>query len=206
MVVSVAAVTITHHLYSIRILVFLTRLPCQPPRINNHSAERDVICKRLGPPGSIQHNSWPPDATEMWPSILLSSQASLRRTFLSRPQLQFSSFMLQPCPMKYLYTTFSPLIFADTGFEIVDTFEKLEEETIPVYNPENYYPAHIGQVLLDKYQIVGKLGYGVTSTVWLGRDLQYVVSLAILTKSMDAIGIDLSFLWRPSLENPDMCP
>ncbi|KAG5288595.1 protein kinase [Histoplasma capsulatum G186AR] len=121
----------------------------------------------------------------MWPSILLSSQASLRRTFLSRPQLQFSSFMLQPCPMKYLYTTFSPLIFADTGFEIVDTFEKLEEETIPVYNPENYYPAHIGQVLLDKYQIVGKLGYGVTSTVWLGRDLQEsrYVSLKICTAS-----------------------
>ncbi|EGC45682.1 protein kinase [Histoplasma capsulatum var. duboisii H88] len=162
----------------------------QHPRANNRSDERDVISGRLGPPGSIQHNSWPPDAIKMRPSILLLSQASLRRTFLSRPQLKSSSFMLQSSPIKFLYTTMSsdmssPLIFTNTSFEIIDPSEKLEEETIPLYNPENYYPAHIGQVLVDRYQIVGKLGYGVTSTVWFGRDLQEsrYVSLKICTAS-----------------------
>ncbi|WEW61697.1 hypothetical protein PRK78_007189 [Emydomyces testavorans] len=79
----------------------------------------------------------------------------------------------------------SPLKFPDSGFDIVDASENIEEETIPNYNPENYYPAHIGQVLADRYQIVGKLGYGVTSTVWLGRDLleSRYVSLKISTAS-----------------------
>ncbi|KKZ60978.1 hypothetical protein EMCG_04402 [[Emmonsia] crescens] len=79
----------------------------------------------------------------------------------------------------------SPLKFPDTGFDIVDVAEKLEEETLPNYNPANYYPAHLGQVLVDRYQIVGKLGYGVTSTVWLGRDLLEAryVTLKISTAS-----------------------
>lgn len=73
----------------------------------------------------------------------------------------------------------SPLKFPNTGFDSIDASEQLEEETLPNYNPANYYPAHLGQVLVDRYQIVGKLGYGVTSTVWLGRDLLYVVPFAI---------------------------
>ncbi|KKZ63881.1 hypothetical protein EMCG_01834 [[Emmonsia] crescens] len=77
----------------------------------------------------------------------------------------------------------SPLKFADTGFDIVDASKKFEEETLPDYHPADYYPAQIGQVLADRYQIVGKLGYGVASTVWLGRDIQgsRYVSLKIST-------------------------
>ncbi|OJD14491.1 hypothetical protein AJ78_05175 [Emergomyces pasteurianus Ep9510] len=48
--------------------------------------------------------------------------------------------------------------------------EELEDEKLPNYNPTNYHPAHLGQVE-GRYQIIGKLGYGVTSTLWLGRDL-----------------------------------
>ncbi|QSS62233.1 protein kinase [Histoplasma capsulatum] len=40
----------------------------------------------------------------------------------------------------------SPLKFADTGFDIVDTSKKFEEETLPDYHPADYYPARIGQV------------------------------------------------------------
>ncbi|PGH10044.1 CMGC/SRPK protein kinase [Blastomyces parvus] len=78
---------------------------------------------------------------------------------------------------------FSPLKFPDSGFDIVDASAKFEEETLPDYHPADYYPAHIGEVLADRYQIVGKLGYGVASTVWLGRDLQEsrYVSLKIST-------------------------
>lgn len=39
------------------------------------------------------------------------------------------------------------------------------------YNADTYYPVQIGEVLNSRYQVVGKLGYGVTSTVWLARDL-----------------------------------
>lgn len=52
----------------------------------------------------------------------------------------------------------SPLKFADTGFDIVDTSKKFEEETLPDYHPADYYPARIGQVLADRYQIVRETG------------------------------------------------
>lgn len=47
----------------------------------------------------------------------------------------------------------------------------VEEETLPYYEPQQYYPVHIGDVYRPKYQIVGKLGYSAYSTVWLCRDL-----------------------------------
>lgn len=35
----------------------------------------------------------------------------------------------------------------------------------------------IGQIVKDRYQAVGKLGFGTSSTVWLCRDLtKYAVS------------------------------
>lgn len=47
-----------------------------------------------------------------------------------------------------------------------------EEETYSSSTGHLYYPAKIGQVLHSKYQIVGKLGYGTTSTVWMCQDLR----------------------------------
>ncbi|KAL2869548.1 kinase-like domain-containing protein [Aspergillus lucknowensis] len=35
-----------------------------------------------------------------------------------------------------------------------------------------YYPAHIGEVLNSRYQVLTKLGFGSASTVWLCRDLR----------------------------------
>jgi len=49
--------------------------------------------------------------------------------------------------------------------------EKVEEDLLPDYIASRYYPVRIGQVLSDRYQIVGKLGFGASSTVWLARDL-----------------------------------
>jgi len=48
----------------------------------------------------------------------------------------------------------------------------MEEELFPDYMPSRYYPVRIGEVLRDRYQIVGKLGFGASSTVWLARDLE----------------------------------
>lgn len=49
--------------------------------------------------------------------------------------------------------------------------EKVEEEDVPNYKSEDYYPAHIGDMFGTRYQIVSKLGFGMKSTVWLCRDL-----------------------------------
>lgn len=56
-------------------------------------------------------------------------------------------------------------------FSETKSTEKIEEETITINEPEDYYPVYIGEVIKSRYQIVAKQGYGVGSTVWLCRDL-----------------------------------
>jgi hypothetical protein len=48
---------------------------------------------------------------------------------------------------------------------------KIEEETLPFYDPRLFYPVRIGEVFGNRYQVVAKLGYGTTSTTWLCHDL-----------------------------------
>ncbi|KAK2806996.1 hypothetical protein FQN50_005570 [Emmonsiellopsis sp. PD_5] len=65
----------------------------------------------------------------------------------------------------------APRVFPTSGFKVIEDSQPIEEERLPDYQADLYYPAHIGQVFNNRYQIVGKLDYGVTSTVWLARDL-----------------------------------
>ncbi|KAJ5587131.1 uncharacterized protein N7459_002896 [Penicillium hispanicum] len=67
--------------------------------------------------------------------------------------------------------TSAPRVFPTTGFEILDPSLRIEEETLPTYSPEKYYPVQQGEIFSGRYQAVAKLGYGVTSTVWFARDL-----------------------------------
>lgn len=62
--------------------------------------------------------------------------------------------------------------FPTSGFEIINASELLEEERFEEFKTGRYYPVNIGEVFRSKYQVIGKLGFGVTSTVWLARDLQ----------------------------------
>ncbi|KAL4907889.1 kinase-like domain-containing protein [Aspergillus multicolor] len=58
----------------------------------------------------------------------------------------------------------------------------IDEEISPVYNSRHFYPARPGEVLGGRYQTLVKVGWGVSSTVWLARDLQWyqmVVALKI---------------------------
>ncbi|KAF8076835.1 putative CDK4/6 [Lyophyllum atratum] len=67
--------------------------------------------------------------------------------------------------------TVAPRLFPATGFTIITASEKLEEENWPWYTPQSFYPVRIGDVLHSKYQVLYKLGYGTTATVWICRDL-----------------------------------
>ncbi|KAK2865345.1 hypothetical protein FQN49_003671 [Arthroderma sp. PD_2] len=62
--------------------------------------------------------------------------------------------------------------FPTTGFVKLDLSEKIEEEGLPNYVADNFYPVYIGEVFASRYQVVSKLGFGMSSTVWLCRDLQ----------------------------------
>ena len=61
------------------------------------------------------------------------------------------------------------------SLEVLQKTELLEEESLPWYTEESFYPVRIGEVFKSKYQVIGKLGYGSVSTAWLCRDLEYVI-------------------------------
>ncbi|KAK2743771.1 hypothetical protein FQN57_004708 [Myotisia sp. PD_48] len=64
-----------------------------------------------------------------------------------------------------------PLSFPVGGFEEGSCYRVLEEERFDEFKSGKYYPVRIGEIFASKYLVVGKLGFGVTSTVWLARDL-----------------------------------
>ncbi|EPS33981.1 hypothetical protein PDE_08943 [Penicillium oxalicum 114-2] len=57
---------------------------------------------------------------------------------------------------------------------------------MPDYIASRYYPARIGEIFRNRYQIVGRLEFGASSTVWLARDMNYrrYVALKIFIKSV----------------------
>jgi len=61
----------------------------------------------------------------------------------------------------------SPHPQADT----ISGHKPIEEETLPKYNADTFYPARLGEVLNDRYKLAVKLGFGMTATVWLAKDL-----------------------------------
>ncbi|KAJ6155821.1 hypothetical protein N7470_006387 [Penicillium chermesinum] len=80
-----------------------------------------------------------------------------------------------------------PLIFPTGGYKTVPPSEVLEEERFEQFHRRQYYPATVGEILISKYQIIGKLGFGTTSTVWLARDLagRRYVTLKLYTLDKD---------------------
>nr|KAK5440830.1 hypothetical protein LTR18_007434 [Exophiala xenobiotica] len=61
----------------------------------------------------------------------------------------------------------SPHPQADT----ISGHKQIEEETLPQYKADSFYPVRINEVLNDRYKLCVKLGFGMTATVWLARDL-----------------------------------
>ncbi|KAK2623947.1 hypothetical protein QTJ16_006581 [Diplocarpon rosae] len=47
----------------------------------------------------------------------------------------------------------------------------IEEERLPHYNVEHFYPVQPKEIFEDRYQAIAKLGFGGGSTVWLARNL-----------------------------------
>ncbi|OAA49473.1 protein kinase [Metarhizium rileyi] len=59
------------------------------------------------------------------------------------------------------------------NFHRVPDATPIEEELLPGYRAEDYFPVMIGQTLDSRYSILCKLGCGVGSTVWLAKDVKY---------------------------------
>ncbi|KAJ9195522.1 hypothetical protein DTO021D3_5092 [Paecilomyces variotii] len=79
----------------------------------------------------------------------------------------------------------TPRNFSNPNFVRIPASQAIEEEAIPGYVAARYYPTRIGEILKSRYQVVGKLGFGASSTVWLARDMdcRRYVTLKIFIKS-----------------------
>lgn len=66
--------------------------------------------------------------------------------------------------------TWKPLNFSNPKF--AQTSASPFEEAIPGYIASRYHPTIIGEILKEQYQVVGKLGYGASSTAWLAGDMK----------------------------------
>ena len=54
-----------------------------------------------------------------------------------------------------------------------------EDEGIEDYKMGGYHAPHIGEVMIKRYVLIQKLGWGHFSTVWLAKDFKYETYVAI---------------------------
>jgi serine/threonine-protein kinase SRPK3 len=69
--------------------------------------------------------------------------------------------------------SWKPLVFPKDGIVSIPASEKVDEDTVPGYVTMCYYLVRIGHIFQNRYQVVGKLGFGISSTLWLARDPEY---------------------------------
>lgn len=58
------------------------------------------------------------------------------------------------------------------NIRLIESAAPIEEERLPHYDPVDFYPVRLGEVLNDRYEVLGKIGYGSKATVWLCQDTQ----------------------------------
>ncbi|RMZ76467.1 hypothetical protein DV738_g4873, partial [Chaetothyriales sp. CBS 135597] len=110
------------------------------------------------------------------PQRLTTHAQSILRPFRAkrcpRCQLLFAGYQSSiPGPVKDFNRSIV-LSAPPLKFERIDTSYLVEEETLSRYNPKHYYPIKLGEILHERYRVIGKLGFGSASTVWLCRDLK----------------------------------
>lgn len=62
--------------------------------------------------------------------------------------------------------------FNDSNIPTLPLDQKVEEENHDSISTGRYYPVRIGDIVNNQYQVLGKLGYGLGSTVWLANDIE----------------------------------
>lgn len=63
--------------------------------------------------------------------------------------------------------------------DVFNESDSSEDEGLPDYKIGGYHPVHVGEVFLNRYIIVQKLGWGHFSTVWLTKDLKFDTFVAL---------------------------
>ncbi|XP_042150827.1 SRSF protein kinase 2 isoform X2 [Oncorhynchus tshawytscha] len=121
------------------------------------------------------------------PTLTLSSSTAPNSSLTPKPSLipksHITSKSLTPKPLVAptpkppfaikLPTAASPapLNSYPPSLEILGSDDE-EQENPSDYCIGGYYPVEIGEIFIDRYQVVKKLGWGHFSTVWLGWDME----------------------------------
>ena len=152
-----------------------TDLGAEPPfQVGRRDARSNIP-----PPGTHSKTlRWPQDRFSL--DFLSGVVQKHVMRFLFRPWKQL--LRIKPSCARRFSTCQAPLLSGDT---------LIEEETLPFYEPQQYYPVNIGDVYRSKYQVVGKLGYGAYSTVWLCRDLRYLLPSWTLDTADHALTVSI---------------
>lgn len=80
-----------------------------------------------------------------------------------------SSFAL---PLRRSFSSLSKSPFTLPPPKLLSTPDLIDEERVPWYEHRNFYPAKPGDILDDRFQILVKVGWGSSSTVWFARDMR----------------------------------
>ena len=76
-----------------------------------------------------------------------------------------------------------------------------EDEGLEDYKIDGYHPVHVGEILLDRYIIMQKLGYGHFSTAWLALDNNNGNYVAIKVQKSDKRYIQVAYDEREILQS-----
>lgn len=80
----------------------------------------------------------------------------------------FKSFSNQsPCQRPIFNAAEKARLLPTGGFSTIKADQLIEEEEMPDYRAERFYPVHLGDIFQNRYQVVAKLGFGSCSTIWL---------------------------------------
>lgn len=72
----------------------------------------------------------------------------------------------------------NPIIMSrNKSFHTLPSDTPIEEETIPGYDPQKFYPVNPGDLFNNRYKTIAKVGWGRTSTVWLAQDTRRYITL-----------------------------
>lgn len=78
------------------------------------------------------------------------------------------------------------MVSAKSGTDYIKYRWIEDVEDLEKYQPGGYHPVCIGDVLEGRYRVIHKLGYGGYSTVWLARDQQLEVYVAVKISTADS--------------------
>ena len=107
---------------------------------------------------------------------------------MKKNTLQESELISPPDPIKIKYYNQKKM----NSPKFTDS-DNSEDEGLSDYKINGYHPVHVGEVLLERYIIMQKLGWGHFSTAWLALDIKYGTYVAIKIQKSAQHYIDAAY-------------